>query len=108
MAAKKRSGLGRDLDVLLGNPETDTPEGEGELRLLKLTSLQAGKYQPRKAFDEEPLQELVASIREVGVLDPILVRAVAPQRFEEFRQFDYGYGQRDGIAGRVTPKIETL
>jgi len=82
MAEKKRSGLGRDLDVLLGNPETDTPEGEGELRLLKLTSLQAGKYQPRKAFDEEPLQELVASIREVGVLDPILVRAVGPQRFE--------------------------
>ena len=82
MAAKKRSGLGRDLDVLLGNPETDTPEGEGELRLLKLTSLQAGKYQPRKAFDEEPLQELVASIREVGVLDPILVRAIGPQRFE--------------------------
>ena len=82
MAAKKRSGLGRDLDVLLGNPETDTPEGEGELRLLKLTGLQAGKYQPRKAFDEEPLQELVASIREVGVLDPILVRAIGPQRFE--------------------------
>ena len=82
MAAKKRSGLGRDLDVLLGNPETDTPGGEGELRLLKLTSLQAGKYQPRKAFDEEPLQELVASIREVGVLDPILVRAIGPQRFE--------------------------
>jgi len=82
MAAKKRSGLGRDLDVLLGNPEADTAEGEGELRLLRLTSLQAGKYQPRKAFDEEPLQELVASIREVGVLDPILVRAVGPQRFE--------------------------
>jgi len=82
MAAKKRSGLGRDLDVLLGNPEADTAEGEGELRLLRLTSLQAGKYQPRKAFDEEPLQELVASIREVGVLDPILVRAIGPQRFE--------------------------
>jgi ParB family chromosome partitioning protein len=82
MAAKKRSGLGRDLDVLLGNPEADTPEAEGELRLLKVGSLQAGKYQPRKAFDEEPLQELIASIREVGVLDPILVRAVGPQRFE--------------------------
>ena len=82
MAAKKRSGLGRDLDVLLGNPEGDAPEAEGELRLLKVGSLQAGKYQPRKAFDEEPLQELVASIREVGVLDPILVRAVGAQRFE--------------------------
>jgi ParB family chromosome partitioning protein len=82
MAAKKRSGLGRDLDVLLGNPEADAPEAEGELRLLKVGSLQAGKYQPRKAFDEAPLQELVASIREVGVLDPILVRAIGPQRFE--------------------------
>ena len=82
MAAKKRSGLGRDLDVLLGNPEADAPEADGELRLLKVGSLQAGKYQPRKAFDEEPLQELVASIREVGVLDPILVRAVGAQRFE--------------------------
>jgi len=82
MAAKKRSGLGRDLDVLLGNPEADAPEVEGELRLLKVGSLQAGKYQPRKAFDEEPLQELIASIREVGVLDPILVRAIGPQRFE--------------------------
>jgi len=82
MAAKKRSGLGRDLDVLLGNPEADAPETEGELRQLKIGSLQAGKYQPRKAFDEEPLQELVASIREVGVLDPILVRAIGAQRFE--------------------------
>jgi ParB family chromosome partitioning protein len=82
MAAKKRSGLGRDLDVLLGNPEADAPEVEGELRLMKVGSLQAGKYQPRKAFDEEPLQELIASIREVGVLDPILVRAIGPQRFE--------------------------
>jgi ParB family chromosome partitioning protein len=83
MAAKKRSGLGRDLDVLLGNPEGDAAEEmEGELRLLKVGSLQAGKYQPRKAFDEEPLQELVASIREVGVLDPILVRAIGAQRFE--------------------------
>ena len=82
MAVKKRSGLGRDLDVLLGNPEADAPEAEGELRQLKIGSLQAGKYQPRKAFDEAPLQELVASIREVGVLDPILVRAIGAQRFE--------------------------
>ena len=81
-AAKRRGGLGRDLDVLLGTPESDSPEVEGEYRLLKVGSLQPGKYQPRKVFDEEPLGELVASIREHGVLDPILVRAVGAQRFE--------------------------
>jgi len=81
-AAKRRSGLGRDLDVLLGGPDADTPAGEGEYRLLKLGTLQPGKYQPRQTIEAEPLQDLVASIREHGVLDPILVRAVGAQRFE--------------------------
>ena len=84
MAAAKRRGLGaRDLDVLLGVPEADSgPEAAGEYRSLKIGSLQAGKYQPRKAFAQEPLDELVASIREHGVLDPILVRAIGAQKFE--------------------------
>lgn len=82
MAAKKRSALGRDLDVLLGMPDESAAETEGELRSLKLGVLQPGKYQPRKAIDAEPLAELVASIREHGVLDPILVRPLPGQRFE--------------------------
>lgn len=82
MAAKKRSALGRDLEVLLGMPETSGSEAEGELRTLKLGSLQPGKYQPRKNIQAEPLAELVASIREHGVLDPILVRPLPGQRFE--------------------------
>jgi ParB family chromosome partitioning protein len=84
MSAAKRRGLGaRDLDVLLGGPEADSgPEASGEYRSLKLANLHAGKYQPRKAFAQEPLDELVASIREHGVLDPILVRASGAQKFE--------------------------
>ena len=83
MSAAKRRGLGaRDLDALLGVPESESNESEGAYRLIKVGSLQPGKYQPRKAFDEEPLSELVASIREHGVLDPILVRAVGAQKFE--------------------------
>jgi ParB family chromosome partitioning protein len=84
MSAAKRRGLGaRDLDVLLGGPEADSgPEAAGEYRSLKIASLQPGKYQPRKAFAQEPLDELVVSIREHGVLDPILVRAVGAQKFE--------------------------
>ena len=62
MSAAKRRGLGaRDLDVLLGVPESEATESEGAYRLLKLASLQPGKYQPRKAFAQEPLDELVAS-----------------------------------------------
>ncbi|MDE1886403.1 MAG: ParB/RepB/Spo0J family partition protein [Xanthomonadaceae bacterium] len=82
MAAKKRSALGRDLDVLLGVPESEANESEGAYRFIKLDSLHPGRYQPRKAFDEESLEELVASIREHGVLDPILVRAIGAQKFE--------------------------
>lgn len=83
MSAAKRRGLGaRDLDVLLGVPESEAAESEGAYRQLKIASLQPGKYQPRKAFAQEPLDELVASIREHGVLDPILVRALGAQKFE--------------------------
>ncbi|MBS0571039.1 MAG: ParB/RepB/Spo0J family partition protein [Proteobacteria bacterium] len=84
MSAAKRRGLGaRDLDVLLGGPEADSgPEAAGDYRSLKVGSLQPGKYQPRKTFAAESLDELVASIREHGVLDPILVRAVGAQKFE--------------------------
>ena len=82
MAAKKR-GLGaRDLDVLLGVPESDAPEAEGELRMLEAQRIQPGKYQPRQSMDEDRLQELAASIKAQGLIQPIIVRAIAGQRFE--------------------------
>jgi ParB family transcriptional regulator, chromosome partitioning protein len=82
MAVKKR-GLGaRDLDVLLGVPESDTPEPEGELRMLDADRIQPGKYQPRQSMDEERLNELAASIKAQGLIQPIIVRAIGAQRFE--------------------------
>jgi ParB family chromosome partitioning protein len=81
-AAKRRSGLGRDLDVLLREPEADMPGVEGDLRLLETSRIQPGKYQPRQTMDEEHLQELAASIKTQGVIQPIVVRAIAAQRFE--------------------------
>jgi ParB family chromosome partitioning protein len=82
MAAKKR-GLGaRDLDVLLGVPESETAEAEGELRVLDTAHIQPGKYQPRQSMDEERLQELAASIKAQGLIQPIVVRAIGAQRFE--------------------------
>ena len=85
MAAKKR-GLGRGLDALLGgdgNAEATTPVGpEGELRTLVIHSIQPGRYQPRHAMDPERLDDLAASIRAQGVIQPIVVREIARDRYE--------------------------
>jgi ParB family chromosome partitioning protein len=78
MAHRRRGGLGaRDLDVLLGGPEGDTPVAEGELQQLRVDHIRPGKYQPRQAMDPERLQELAASIKAQGLIQPIVVRAVA-------------------------------
>jgi len=78
MAHRRRGGLGaRDLDVLLGGPEGDTPLVEGELQQLRVDRIRPGKYQPRQAMDPERLQELAASIKAQGLIQPIVVRAVA-------------------------------
>jgi ParB family chromosome partitioning protein len=78
MAHRRRGGLGaRDLDVLLGGPEGDTPLAEGELQQLRVDRIRPGKYQPRQAMDPERLQELAASIKAQGLIQPIVVRSVA-------------------------------
>jgi len=83
MSASKRRGLGaRYLDVLLGLPEAETAQVDGDLRLLETSRIQPGKYQPRQTMDAEHLQELAASIKTQGVIQPIVVRAIAAQRFE--------------------------
>ena len=76
----KPKGLGRGLDALLsGNSGGD----EGEiLRQLAVTLLQPGKYQPRTHMDQESLQQLADSIKAQGVMQPVLVRPVAENRYE--------------------------
>ena len=82
MAAKKR-GLGaRDLDALLGVPESAEPADTDELRSLDVTVIQPGKYQPRQSMDDERLRELAASIKSQGLIQPIIVRAIGGGRFE--------------------------
>ncbi|MBK7012178.1 MAG: ParB/RepB/Spo0J family partition protein [Xanthomonadales bacterium] len=88
MAAKKRGlGLGRGLDALLGgNDDVDATgfagSGDSELRSLAVASITAGKYQPRRHFDEDLLRELASSIKVQGVIEPIIVRGIAGGRFE--------------------------
>lgn len=92
MSAKKR-GLGSGLDTLLGvsreieEAQTEAAEisatqgkteaKKGNLLELPVDKIQRGQYQPRRYFDEDALNELAASIKEQGLLQPIVVRTLA-------------------------------
>lgn len=77
----KKPRLGRGLDALLGTALDAAPEKE-ELRMLPLDTLQRGKYQPRTHMDKAALDELAASIKSQGVVQPIVVRNIAPGAYE--------------------------
>lgn len=76
----RAKGLGRGLDALLAGPEERAP-GEA-LQTLALDRIRRGKYQPRTRMDDASLEALAHSIREQGVIQPILVRPVSDGRFE--------------------------
>jgi ParB family chromosome partitioning protein len=69
-----KHGLGKGLDALLAGTDADEtrPVASGELRL-PLDKLVANPNQPRRTFDEDALQELAASIREHGIIQPVIV-----------------------------------
>lgn len=85
MNAKKPKGLGRGLEALLGQDRSAASVSEstpGAPSLLPVTRLQAGRYQPRSRMDETALQELSASIRQHGMMQPIVVRPIGSDRYE--------------------------
>lgn len=74
MSTKPR-GLGKGLSALLGEAASATAAAPGAgLRTLPVSALEPGPFQPRDAMDEGALEELAASMKEHGVLQPILVR----------------------------------
>jgi ParB family transcriptional regulator, chromosome partitioning protein len=68
----KKATLGRGLDALI--PKESKPEG---LTLLSINEIRPNALQPRKDFDDETITELTASIKEKGILQPIVVRQAA-------------------------------
>ncbi len=92
MSAKKR-GLGRGLNALLRETNHEASSSESNnteqdlgdyatLKKLPVELIQRGQYQPRRDIEPEALEELAASIRAQGVMQPIVVREIAPQKYE--------------------------
>jgi ParB family chromosome partitioning protein len=104
MVTKKKRGLGRGLDALLASskadavattpteeaysetspsiesaPEAQGPATDGELRHLPVEWVQPGRYQPRRDIQPEALEELAASIKAQGLMQPIVVRPLPGQ-----------------------------
>ena len=95
MAKPHRGGLGRGLKGLLGDDvsmvqmegllgdKPDAPAVTGDsVTEMDMSLLQAGKYQPRSQMEMEKLEELSASIKEQGVISPIIVRPIGAGRYE--------------------------
>jgi ParB family chromosome partitioning protein len=72
----KKARLGRGLDALLGKAGEGEAAGGGEQAEVPLDQIENNPYQPRKAFDEDELASLSASIRSHGILQPLVVRQV--------------------------------
>ncbi len=88
--ATKKQALGRGLSALLKDPANDIQSAEdknaaelvGNIVELEVASIEVNPYQPRTNFNEEALQELAASIKELGVIQPITVRKIGFDKFQ--------------------------
>lgn len=84
MSTKKKKRLGRGLDALLGGsePAQTSIAATSAPTSLPIEKLQRGEYQPRTNMDQDSLEELAASIRAQGIIQPILVRPVSDEQYE--------------------------
>ncbi|WP_299964720.1 ParB/RepB/Spo0J family partition protein [uncultured Roseobacter sp.] len=82
----RKRGLGRGLSALMSDvAETERSTSAGQAtadRLIPIEKIAPNPDQPRKRFAEADLKDLAASIREKGVLQPLIVRVVGPERYE--------------------------
>ena len=88
---KIKKGLGRGLSSLIGETKV-----ESQKNLLSISDLVPNKYQPRKIFDENNLEDLTNSIRERGMIQPIIVRKSA----EDISKFEIIAGERRWLAAQ--------
>src|ERR1700733_1433296 len=90
----RRSGLGKGLSALI--PSEAMGESDSLLRVVPISHIKPNVFQPRSHFDEESMSPLAASIREVGLLQPVLVREVD----DEEESYELIAGERRWRAAR--------
>ena len=88
---KVKKGLGRGLSSLIGETKVETPKNQ-----LSISDLIPNKYQPRKIFDEDNLNDLTNSIKERGILQPIIVRKSNDDKYK----FEIIAGERRWLAAQ--------
>ena len=101
--AVKKQALGRGLSALLKDPSNDIKSAEdkgadkvvGSIIELELDSIELNPFQPRSNFNEEALQELATSIKQLGVIQPITVRKLG------FNEYQLVSGERRYRASKL-------
>jgi ParB family chromosome partitioning protein len=79
----KKSSLGRGLGALIEDVESNKPaESVASINEIDIYAIEINPFQPRKNFDEEALQELAASIRQLGIIQPITVRKIDGEKYQ--------------------------
>jgi ParB family chromosome partitioning protein len=85
----KKKALGRGLDAILQSPETDITSKDisgnyvvGAIANINIEKIEANPFQPRDHFDDELIQELAASIKRQGIIQPITVRKLGYEKYQ--------------------------
>ncbi|MBD0849916.1 ParB/RepB/Spo0J family partition protein [Maribacter arenosus] len=107
--ATKKQALGRGLSALLKDPENDIRSASdknadkvvGNIVELDITAIEVNPFQPRSSFNNEALEELASSIRELGVIQPITVRKL------DFNKYQLVSGERRYRASKLIG-LETI
>ena len=80
-SSNKGFALGRGLDALISTDEVK-PQGSSTINEVLLSEIEANPNQPRREFDQEALQELANSIKEIGIIQPITLHQVAENKYQ--------------------------
>ncbi|HLR92532.1 MAG TPA: ParB/RepB/Spo0J family partition protein [Atopostipes sp.] len=85
MSAKRKKGLGQGINALFPEAsllDVENVEGEEKVEQIPVDEIRSNPYQPRKNFEQEALEELAESIRQSGVLQPVIVRKSTAKGYE--------------------------
>jgi len=102
MAGKKKSALGNGLEGMFGIEESEVKEKQEDVSretFLRLSEIEPNRTQPRRNFDEDALQELADSIKQYGIIQPIVVQ-------KKGKRYEIIAGERRWRAARIAKLVE--